>query len=89
MNMIKNVPRRNAIKKPTQNQRPETGAISTNQPMGYEQWLSMQPYGGQISPFEPQGNDYWQEEYNNYLMGWFTKFQPWEFPWDGFGNDFS
>ena len=43
-------------------------------PMGYREWMGTQPYGGQISPFQPQGTDYWQEQYQDYLGGWNAKF---------------
>ena len=43
-------------------------------PMDQEAWMSQQPYGGQISPYTPQGSDYWQEQYQDYLRGWNAKF---------------
>jgi hypothetical protein len=46
----------------------------TQQPLSYEEWLRNQPYGGQISPNIPQGTDYWQELYNDYMAGWQSKF---------------
>ena len=30
-----------------------------NQPMSQQNWMSQQPYGGNISPNIPQGGDYW------------------------------
>ena len=51
------------------------GAIeNAGVPLGFEDWLANQPYGGQISPFQPQGTDYWQEQYNDYVRGWESKF---------------
>ena len=55
--------------------RPEIGHLEHMlRPLSFEDWLANQPYGGQISPFQPQGTDYWQEQYNDYMRGWQSKF---------------
>ncbi len=46
-----------------------------DQPLNYESWLQTQgPGAGNISPFQSQGTDYWQEQYNDYVMGFNAKF---------------
>ena len=55
--------------------RPTSGAISSEQPLGYQQWLRSQgPQAGNIFPNSPQGGDYWQEGYQDYLRGWNSKY---------------
>ncbi|QDP60879.1 MAG: hypothetical protein Tp152DCM46671_61 [Prokaryotic dsDNA virus sp.] len=67
--------------------RPEFGHLEhQEEPLGFEDWLSNQPYGGQISPFQPQGTDFWQEQYNDYLRGWESKFGEGQGMGGGMGN---
>jgi hypothetical protein len=54
-----------------------TGFMSRNgnsipqmQPLDYKAWLNEQPHGGQISPYGPQGDDYWWEAYQEYAHMW-------------------
>tara|TARA_R100000781_G_scaffold78304_1_gene48518 strand:+ start:2444 stop:2725 length:282 start_codon:yes stop_codon:yes gene_type:complete len=50
-------------------------AISNNTPLDFNSWLRSQGSGaGSIFPNTPQGGDYWQEAYNDYLAGWEHKF---------------
>ena len=54
--------------------RPTPAIENVGTPMGYREWMGTQPYGGQISPYQPQGTDYWPEQYQDYLSGWNAKF---------------
>ena len=59
-------------------QRPTAPALggAQNPMLNFDEWVHSQPYGGQVSPFQPQGQDYWEEQYNDYVAGWNSKFGP-------------
>ena len=59
-------------------QRPAAPAIggAQNPMLNFRDWLQNQPHGGQISPYQPQGQDYWAEQYNDYVTNWNSKFGP-------------
>ena len=55
--------------------RPNPNPQPINSMYNYNQWLRTQgPGAGNIFPNTPQGGDYWQEAYNDYVRGWNTKF---------------